>query len=119
VLLELDNAPKEKIKIWKAHQLTLRNSEVPPSRIQVRLLGISYRPTPFILGSTVHSETILTRHGKPLNSILHQNVACLCHAFRCVTVSTTRQQTGKSPARMYATQRTHLSVVKAYNFANK
>jgi hypothetical protein len=77
LLLELDNAPKEKLKIWKAHELTLRDSEVPPSGIEVQLLGISYRPAPFILGSTVHSETILTRQDKPTNNILQQNVACL------------------------------------------
>jgi hypothetical protein len=48
---------------------------------------------PFILGSTVHSETILTRQGEPINGILQQNVACLYDALRCTTISTTTQQT--------------------------
>jgi len=74
---------------------------------------------PFILGSTVLSETILTRQGKPINSILYQNAASLCHAFRRVTVSTTTQQTGITPTRMNTTQSTHLDVVTAYKLANK
>jgi len=67
VLLELNNAPKQKTKILQAHELTWRNSEVPLCVVQVRVLGTSYRPASFILGSTVHSEIFVTRQGQPTN----------------------------------------------------